>query len=365
MQNKNKNDLVDIVILWVDGSDAKWCKKREKYVEDYKQKEIGKRHEGSSGAFSEARFYDFGTLKYLLRSIELYAPWVNKVFLITDNQKPEWLNENCKRVVLKSHADFFKNTKDLPTFNSNAIQINLHHINELSERFILFDDDFLLVRDLKKEDFFKENKPIKSADPILLKSYNICSLYSEMQFNNALLMKKSKVGGLGLSVKRFFRVISFSYLRSWVMVILRYVKSILRKKYRYVVFYKGAEHGATGFLKSVNKKAIEDFSDEANVTSRNKFRGANDLSTIFLDQYYIATDNFSPGKARSFYCSIKDKMSSDGFEKIQEVFEQMRYNTICVQDNVESVSYKEREALRAKLTVVLDKVFPQKSQFEK
>ena len=42
----------------------------------------------------------------------------------------------------------------LPTFNSAAIELNLHRIEGLSENFVFFNDDMYLIQDVKPDDFF-------------------------------------------------------------------------------------------------------------------------------------------------------------------------------------------------------------------
>ncbi len=40
---------------------------------------------------SENRFRDSNELRFSLRSLERFAPWVRRVYLVTDNQIPKWL----------------------------------------------------------------------------------------------------------------------------------------------------------------------------------------------------------------------------------------------------------------------------------
>ena len=37
-------------------------------------------------------FLDFDQLRFSLRSIEQYAPWIRHVFIVTNGQVPDWLN---------------------------------------------------------------------------------------------------------------------------------------------------------------------------------------------------------------------------------------------------------------------------------
>ena len=105
---------------------------------------------------SDSRFRDNDELKYSLRSLFKFAPWVRKVFIVTNDQIPSWLNVHHPRVVLVSHADIFANHSHLPTFSSPAIESNLVNIAALSERFIYMNDDFFLAMPVWPDDFESE-----------------------------------------------------------------------------------------------------------------------------------------------------------------------------------------------------------------
>ena len=105
-------------------------------------------------ATSPGRFFDWGTLKYSMRSVVKFAPWVRKFHLVTNGQVPYWLDTSSSRVHLVTHQEIFENaSSDLPTFNSNAIEHNLHRIKGLSEKFIYFNDDVFLGAPVPVDDF--------------------------------------------------------------------------------------------------------------------------------------------------------------------------------------------------------------------
>ena len=120
-------DKIDFVIIWVDGNDPKWLKEKNKYIK-------------LDGDKTKNRFRDWKNLQYIFRGIEQFMPWVNKIFFITWGHLPKWLNINSKKIEIVNHKDFIPK-EYLPTFNSNVIEINLHRIKNLSNKFILFNDD--------------------------------------------------------------------------------------------------------------------------------------------------------------------------------------------------------------------------------
>jgi UDP-N-acetylglucosamine-lysosomal-enzyme len=52
---------------------------------------------------SASRFQDNEELRYSLRSVERFAPWVRQVFIVTNGQIPSWLNLDYSRVTLVPH----------------------------------------------------------------------------------------------------------------------------------------------------------------------------------------------------------------------------------------------------------------------
>lgn len=133
---------MDVVITYVDGRDAAW---RASY-------------EATVGAIEpEKRFRDWGTLKYLLRGVERFMPFVEKVHLVvaSEGQVPAWVDRGTVDVVL--HGDIIP-AEFLPTFNSTAIEMFLHRIPGLSEEYLYFNDDMFPVSPMEAEEFFEDGQ---------------------------------------------------------------------------------------------------------------------------------------------------------------------------------------------------------------
>lgn len=139
---------IDAVYTWVDGSDPAWLARRQIMLERMASSGVPVRETN----INECRFQDNGELRYSLRSLARFAPWVRRVYLLTDNQKPQWLDEGSVRLV--RHEDVFPPDSLLPVFNSRAIESVQHRIPGLAEHFISLNDDFLLGRPVEEIDFF-------------------------------------------------------------------------------------------------------------------------------------------------------------------------------------------------------------------
>lgn len=136
---------IDLVCLWVDGADPKWRAKRNQYMNTG--------GEESAQGVIEARWVENDELRYSLRSVEKYAPWINRIFIITDNQCPSWLDTENPKVQIVDHSEILP-ADALPTFNSVAIESCICNIPNLNEHFILGNDDTLFCAPVTPETFF-------------------------------------------------------------------------------------------------------------------------------------------------------------------------------------------------------------------
>lgn len=143
---------VDIVYTWVDSSDPEWRAEKAKYARAAGQ--IAK------DANATCRFRSRKELLYSLRSIEKYAPYVRKIFIVTAGHKPAWIKEHPK-ITFISHAQIFRNPSSLPTYNSMAIESCLHRIPDLSEYYVYLNDDVFLGRPTTFSTFFTKNGKVK------------------------------------------------------------------------------------------------------------------------------------------------------------------------------------------------------------
>jgi Stealth protein CR2, conserved region 2/Stealth protein CR3, conserved region 3 len=99
-------------------------------------------------AIAPNRFRDNGCLRYSLRALWRYAPWIDKIHLVTAGERPAWLDPDHLSVRLVRHEEIFPSTEALPTFNSCAIEACIHRIKGVSDRFLYFNDDIFLMKQL-------------------------------------------------------------------------------------------------------------------------------------------------------------------------------------------------------------------------
>jgi stealth protein CR2/Stealth-like protein len=140
---------IDVVYTWVDGSDPAWRKRKAQALGANPWVTGVSEHTANS-----SRFASRDELRYSLRALHCFAPWVRRVFLVTDGQAPPWLDVDHPNLTVVDHAEIFGDTGRLPTFNSHAIESRLHRIPGLAEHFLYLNDDVFLGRPVSPGLFF-------------------------------------------------------------------------------------------------------------------------------------------------------------------------------------------------------------------
>jgi len=154
---------VDVVYTWVNGSDPAHIALLKQYNKKW-----------------DAGFRDYGTLKYSMRSVEKFMPWARNIILVTNGQVPSWVNLSAPRFRFITHNEIFPHTKDLPTFNSNAIEANLHKIPGLSPCVMYLNDDMFLANYITKDLFID---PKTGAQKLHLSSGYVAPMPEKMKAN--------------------------------------------------------------------------------------------------------------------------------------------------------------------------------------
>jgi len=132
---------IDAVYTWVNHADENW----QKLWLDTFPEEL----------YDPDRYTSNDELRYSLRSLHKYAPWLNKIYVVTNCSEPDWLNGH-EKIIWIQHEEIFPDSASLPTFNSHAIEACLHRIPGLSNHFLYLNDDFILGQPCLPSDFFDE-----------------------------------------------------------------------------------------------------------------------------------------------------------------------------------------------------------------
>ena len=232
---------IDLVFSWVDGAAIEWQRARARRMKAYV---VGE------GDDSHARFRQLDELKYALRSVYLFAPWVRNIYIATDSPRPEWLAEHPRVTIVPSEG-FFADISVLPTHNSQAVESQLHNIPGLSEHFLYSNDDMFFGRAVSPDMFFSPGgvtKFIEATTRIGMGESNL----ARSGFENAARVNRR------LIQERFGRTIT-----------------------------RHLEHTPTPLRKSVMRELESEFPEDFRRTAASTFRSATDISvTNSLYHYY-------------------------------------------------------------------------------
>ncbi len=265
------NGKIDVVVTWVDGNDKNWLEEKAKYSIP----------SGDETDNDSSRYRDFELMEYFFRGIEENMPWINKIFFITWGHLPGFLNTNHPKLRIVKHEDYIPK-EYLPTYNSNVIELNLHRIEELSENFILFNDDMFVIDKLKEEQFFKNNLPCDTLSSRTMVNYVFGHLIYYMIFNNMGIINKYFYGN-----KPFFKWVNPAYsLKNNIS------NAINRLTKRYSAFED--QHIPIPHKKSVFQEIWEKEPDLLDTMCRNKFRTPYDFNHWMMRYWNLASGNFVP-----------------------------------------------------------------------
>jgi len=293
--------MVDVVITYVDGNDPLW-------QADYAAVNGGKP--------LVKRYRDWGTLPYLLRGIREFMPFVDNVYLLVsrESQIPSWAD--TQRLNIVCHRDIMP-ASCLPTFNSASIELFLHRIPGLKERYIYFNDDNFPVSMMKEEDFFIDGKAVSGYSNCIL-ALNVFKKHTRGSDRFA-----RKAAGMSSSL-----------------------------------FFKRPQHSCAPMLRSLCEELYDAHTDEIIATATPLRRSCN------LNQYVYRDYALFKGVAVNRRISNKHiSMASSSAEKIKRFLASPTANLVCINDV--QMSDEKAAVLHEAIHKSFGLMFPKKSEFEK
>lgn len=308
---------MDIVVTYVDDN-SEW---REQF-NYWKGRETssGKADINNRQAFGEERLRDWGTFKYWLRGVEKNMPWINKVFLVVQDERqvPKWLNRNNPKLRIVYHEEYIPKEL-LPVYNVVPILMYLCNIKDLGEYYLISDDDEFFLNPIKEDRFVRENKPVHADNRIPFEYYN-----------------------MNTSDKVFFEILNNN---------LRIEEKYMKEKVKY-----GFYHLPDVRKKSFNQKILkENYNEIVESHKVSKFRHPRNIScTIFSDLLKICNEAYIDNSLyeNCSYCCLKSNVNFDLYKN---------KDIVCFNDTELLDNYI---MTRRKLVAFLDKMLPNKCSFE-
>jgi len=332
-------EMIDFVIPWVDGSDPEWRAEKALYL-------------GSSMGIEDgdARYRDWGLLRYWFRGVEKFAPWVRKVHFVTWGHLPEWLNTDHPKLNIVYHEDYIPK-KYLPTFSANTIELNLHRIPNIAEHFVYFNDDTFLINDVRQRDFFINGMPRYTAvatplkvgydDWFFMSIVDNAVINHHFNFHNSVLSHPLKWFNprYGIHTMRTISVLPYPYFCG----IMEF-------------------HLPNAFTKSAFEEVWEAEGELLDRTCNNKTRSTLDVNQYLIKNWMIAKGDFYPLRA-SFGQTFQFRKNSDiTLAKLARYIKQGKGKTVCIND---SALMDNIEMVMISCQNILEELLPMRSSFEK
>lgn len=337
MSNKKMHDPIDFVVLWVDPSDKGWQKSRAEYEKEASDAE--------NVDNSTERYRDWNAFVYWFRGVEKFAPWVNKVHLVTCGHVPKWLNLNHPKLHIVKHSDFMPENA-LPTFNSNAIELCLHRIPGLAEQFVAFNDDMFITKKIRPTDFFKNGKPVNTMSLLAVLPSSKNSFYKTVLNNVAVIEKHFDYS---------------TFRRQNIGKLL----SLKQQKWAFFTYTSLFYNGFIGFRNyhipiSYRKQTFENVwkveEEDILKTVCSRFRNNDKNLSHWLMNYWQFASGDIIQRRSNFGASVKINNP-----KASTYVRQSKYRLICLND---TDKIEDEISIKKAILSSFDAILPNKSEFE-
>jgi|SRR5690606_11858960 len=308
---------VDLIYLWVDGSDPEWQARKRQFtglVAD------------NSETNNKGRYISNDELKYALRSAEKHAPWIRRIYIVTDDQCPVWLDTSHPRIQIVDHREIMP-PEILPCFNSSVIEYFLHRIPGLSAHFLLANDDMFFNAELSPDFFFAaDGYPI-----VRLKRKPLGKWHHRLK---ALAGKK-----LGQYAQKV-------------------VDATLLVEKKFGKYYPGVpHHNIDAYLKEDYRTAVEEvFNEQIKKSQHHRVRTFGDMHRSAFSYYALAI-----GHGHLKYVGRREASRILVYKHdFMNYLRRYQPALFCLNDN-----QRVTDADRRKIRPFLEALFPDKSAFEK
>lgn len=336
------NNPIDIIIPWVDESDRKWAGEKEQWFQKLNP-EIK--------SDSAIRFQSWDNLQYWFRAVEKFMPWVHKIFFVTYGHIPTFLNCNHPRLEVINHKDYIP-PQYLPTYNSNTIEMNYFRIKELSENFIIFNDDLIPLQPIEEEYYFRNNQVCDEAveNVVTTAAFGpVANMARYTQINNMMI------------INRYFkkREVQEKNYEKWFCE--AYGELLDRTKameywYDFSGFYD--PHLASAMKKSVLTHLWDIEGETLDTASKNKFRAYNDVTQYLIRYWTLCEGNFYPRRTLGKVYFV----DRNNYKDVARHILKQDWQMVSLNENCTGADF---EIVKAEINGALQQILPDRCSFEK
>lgn len=336
---------IDFVLPWVDGNDPEW---QQEFLQYFPESQ-----------YRSERFRDWGTLRYWFRAIEKFAPWVHRIYFVTNGQKPDWLRTDHPKIRWVKHQDYIPQDY-LPTFCSNVIELNYHRVPGLSEHFVLFNDDMFLNASIEPEYYFRKGLPVDAP----LETFAAPLTMNDLDWWKYDLNLDLCVGLLNRHFSRNATIRQcpyrwFGHYLGWRNILIALLISYCDSFKRFRV--SNETHRPLPFLKSVFEEVWGKEEVWLHRSCMQKLRAEIQLTDYLMRYWQLASNKFYPKRCRNNLYITLSHNTRDG--TIRKILNSPNLKTICFNDS-ETCSQENYLRLKAEMQQAFEQKFPNKSSFE-
>ena len=336
------NDSIDIIVTWVDGTDPKWLTEKQDWL---------KNENIEHGSNSSIRFESWDNLQYWFRAVERFMPWFRNIIFVTYGHIPDFLNIHHPRLKVVKHSDYIP-VDYLPTFNSNTIEMNFYRIKQLSENFIIFNDDLFPLQPIEETYYFKNNRVCDEA----VENIVTTAAYGPV----AHIARYASVNNMFI-INKYFKKREVQE-RNWEKWYCEdYGERLERTKslqywYDFPGFYD--PHMANAMKKTVLSHLWDIEKEILDQASRNRFRDYSDVTQYLIRYWQLCTGEFYPRKTKGkfYFVTLENCRTIAKSIEMQE-YQMVSLNEDCTPEEFEEIKYHINRAF--------EKILPDKSSFEK
>lgn len=331
---------IDIVVLWVDGSDPEWQAQKASYQ--------GKALNDSN---SVNRFRDWGLMPYWFRAVEQFTPWVRTVHFVTCGHVPSFLNLNAPKLHHVRHSDYIP-AEYLPTFNANTIEMNVHRIPGLADHYIFFNDDMFMLRPMPETAFFCDGLPCTYGGEVPAAFCGKAGIWQHLIVNDLRVINNHFTKSEQVRLhKKLYANRTYRWqdnLRTRVIERL------------FPEFFLGFKnlHAPAAFQKRTLETIWALEPDLLRKTSSNRFRTNEDVNQWLALWWQVAEGSFSPFMTDN----IVEDCTENSADRLCRLISGQKHDMICINDPSEDITF---DLLSAKLKAAFETILPKKSSFEK
>lgn len=341
---------IDFVVTWVDSTDSIWaCEKRKWKGEESKPED-------------DVRYRNWDLFRFWFRAVEKYAPWVNKVFLVTYGHYPKWLNLNHPQLRLVKHEEFIPK-EYLPTFRSDTIEFNVHRIPDLSEHFVLFNDDMFINQPITPDYYFRNGLPCDLPSEIVpvldyvkndgwgIQINEVCNIAMiNRHFNHREVVKGNWLKWYAKhDIYKSFKERIWYYLNVFpIFILTRHFLAL------------HTPHNERPFLKDTFRDAWEKEYEMIDLSCRCKFRKPDSVSIYLIRYWQLVSNRFSPKMHSDAKCF---NLSEKNLDYAINAIRNPKIKSVCLNDTPRC-SLDFLECAKKRLIIEFEKKLPEKSSYE-